>query len=175
MKDLVIVGGGVAGLSAGIYAKRMGLDTLLIEKSIPGGLASTIHLIENYPGFPDGISGMELMEKLLLQATKFGLKIINDEVVSLKIENGAKIVCTKTNEYLARTVIIATGTQHKKLGVSGEDRLTGKGISYCAVCDGPLFKGKHIAIIGCGNSGIQEVCFYSNSLIILLMLSTRSI
>ena len=166
-KNLIIIGGGPAGLSAGIYAARAGLNTLLIEKGLPGGLAATINLIENYPGFPQGISGMELMQKMEEQAKRFGVKFANEEVISIKVTDGDKLVKTNTNEYVSHTVIIAGGTEHKKLGVSGEEKLTGRGVSYCAVCDGPLFRDKDIVVVGCGNSGIQEGLFllkFANSI-----------
>ncbi|MDI6840971.1 MAG: thioredoxin-disulfide reductase [bacterium] len=159
IKDLIIIGGGPAGLSAGIYASRARLNTLLIEKLAPGGLPMTTHLIENYPGFPHGISGSELMKGMQVQATRFGLKFVIEEVISLEIENGVKLVKTATHKYKAYAVIIATGTLPKKLGILGEDKFSGKGVSYCATCDGPLFKDKAVAVVGCGNSGIQEGLF----------------
>jgi thioredoxin reductase (NADPH) len=167
IKDLIIIGGGPAGLSAGIYAMRLNLDTLLIEKALPGGLTASVNYIENYPGFPEGITGIELMQKMEAQARRFGLKIITDEVLSIweeRTHGFASTIKIKTSngEYIARTIIIATGAQYKKLNVPGEDKLIGKGVSYCAVCDGPLFKNKNIAVIGCGNSGIQEGLFLLN-------------
>ncbi len=167
MKDLIIIGGGPAGLSAGIYAARAGLNTLLIEKGLPGGLAATINLIENYPGFPEGISGMELMQKMEEQAKRFGVEFANEEVISIKVTDEDKLVKTNANEYVSQAIIIATGTEHKKLGVPGEKELTGRGVSYCAVCDGPLFRDKDIVVVGCGNSGIQEGLFllkFANSI-----------
>ena len=166
-KNLIIIGGGPAGLTAGIYAARAGLRTLLIEKGLPGGLAATINLIENYPGFPKGISGMELMQKMEEQAKRFGVEFANEEVISIKVVDGDKLVKTNTNEYVSQAIIIATGTEHKKLGVPGEEKLTGRGVSYCAVCDGPLFRDKDIVVVGCGNSGIQEGLFllkFANSI-----------
>ena len=158
-KDLIIIGAGPAGLTAGIYAARAGLDTLLIEKGLRGGTAGTIDLVENYPGFPQGISGMELMRKFEEQTKKFGVKFANEEVVSINKVGEDKFVKTTANEYLSHSIIIATGTEHKKLEVPGEERLTGKGVSYCAVCDGPLYREKDIVVVGCGNSGIQEGLF----------------
>ncbi len=166
MRDLIIIGEGPAGLSAGIYAARAGLDTLLIEKGAPGGIAGTIDFVENYPGFPNGISGMELMQNMREQTKRFGVQFTNEEVISIKVNNRndsqiapTYVIKTNINEYVSHTVIIATGTEHKKLGVPGEDRLTGKGVSYCAVCDGPLFRDKDIIIVGSGNSGVQEGLF----------------
>lgn len=155
-QDLIIIGAGPAGLTAGIYARRAGLRTLIIEKALPGGTAGTIHWVENYPGFPDGIGGMDLMRRFDEQAKKLGANFVQEEAISLKSVRNDKLVVTKTNEYITKALIIATGTQHKKLCVPGEEQFRGKGVSYCAICDGPLFKGKDIVVVGCGNSGIQE-------------------
>jgi thioredoxin reductase (NADPH) len=157
--DLIIIGGGAAGLTAGIYACRGKLDTILLEKLAPGGLTATSDWVENYPGFPQGISGLDLMIKMEEQAKRFGLDVVQADVVSAELEGKAKIVKTKMDEYKAKSVIIATGTQPRKLNVSGEEKFTGKGVSYCATCDGPLSKDKEIAVIGTGNSGIQEGLF----------------
>jgi len=155
--DVVIIGGGPAGLTAGIYTSRDRKDTLLLEKAIVGGLPAATDLVENYPGFPDGIKGIELMNKFKKQAEKFGVKFSEfDEVKNIET-TGTKIrVKTERNEYSARAVIIASGSVPKKLGVSGEDKFIGRGVSYCATCDGPLFRDKDVAVIGCGNSGLQE-------------------
>ncbi len=158
-KDLIIIGGGPAGLTAGIYAARAGLNTLLIEKGLPGGLAGSINLVENYPGFPQGISGMELMRNFEEQTKRFGVKFVNEELVSIEKFGDDNLVKTTTNRYLSHTIMIATGTEHKKLGVAGEERLIGRGVSYCAVCDGPLYREKDVVVVGCGNSGIQEGLF----------------
>ncbi|MCK4352841.1 thioredoxin-disulfide reductase [candidate division WOR-3 bacterium] len=157
-KDLIIIGGGPAGLTAGIYAARARLNTLLIEKLMPGGLAATTDRIENYPGFQP-ISGMELTKKMVSQAKEFGVEIITEEVVCLKIKDKFKLVKTVNTKYKTPAIIIATGTLPKKLNIPGEDELRGKGVSYCATCDGPLFRDKDIIVIGCGNSGIQEGLF----------------
>lgn len=157
--DLIIIGGGAAGLTAGIYACRGKLDTILLEKLAPGGLTATSDWIENYPGFPQGISGLDLMDKMEEQAKKFGLEIVQANIVSVELEGKIKLVRTKETEYKGKSVIIATGTKPRKLNVPGEESLRGKGVSYCATCDGPLFKNKEIAVIGTGNSGIQEGLF----------------
>lgn len=154
--DLVILGGGPAGLTGAIYATRAKLDTLIIEKAVAGGYVSTTDWVENYPGFADGISGMELSKKMEEHAKKFGTKIIQQEVVEVDLRSDPKIIQTSQGKYLARTVIIATGNEPKKLNVPGEEKFRGKGVSYCATCDGPFFKDKDIVILGCGNSGIQE-------------------
>ena len=155
--DLIIIGGGPAGLTAGIYATRGRLDTLLLEKLIPGGTAATTEWIENYPGFPEGIAGADLMKKTEEQAKRFGLKITpTKEVLSVDFKSKVKTIKVDGAEYKSKTVIIATGTEPKKLNIPGEDKFRGRGVSYCATCDGPFFKDKDIAVIGAGNSGIQE-------------------
>ncbi len=155
--DLIIVGGGPAGLTAGIYATRGRLDTLLLERLIPGGTAATTEWIENYPGFPEGIAGGDLMKKMEEQAKKFGLLITpTKEVLSVDFKNKIKTIRVEGAEHKAKTVIIATGTEPKKLNIPGEDKFRGRGVSYCATCDGPLFKDKDIVVIGAGNSGVQE-------------------
>lgn len=160
--DLIIIGAGPAGLTAGIYGARAGLQTVILEKALPGGLAATTDYIENYPGFPDGIKGMELTEKMKKQAQHFGVEIIGSEVVSLVKKEHITVVKTSARSFETVAVIIATGTVPKKLNIPGEDKLRGRGISYCATCDGPLFKGRQIAVIGCGNSGLQEGKFLLN-------------
>jgi thioredoxin reductase (NADPH) len=157
--DIIIIGGGPAGLTAGIYASRARLRTLLIEKLMPGGLAASTDKVENYPGFPGGIAGAELTKRMEDQAREFGLEIVIEEVKSLTVKNKVKIVKTASAEYEAASVIIATGTQPKKLNVPGEDKFRGRGVSYCATCDGPFFKDKDIVVVGCGSSGIQEGIF----------------
>lgn len=160
--DLLIIGAGPAGLTAGIYSARAGLKTLVLEKGLPGGLAATTDYIENYPGFPDGIKGIELTEKMKNQAKRFGVEIIGVEVKSISKTGKNIIVQTDNKKYEVPAVIITTGTTPKRLNIPGEDTLRGRGISYCATCDGPLFKGRDIAVIGCGNSGLQEGKFLLN-------------
>jgi thioredoxin reductase (NADPH) len=155
--DIIIVGGGPAGLTAGIYASRARLKTLLLEKNITGGLAATTDKLENYPGFPDGISGMELLEKIKKQAERFGTEIKEFEEVHGVRPIGGKIEVTSAREkYSAHSVIVATGSESKRLNVPGEEKFRGGGVSYCATCDGPLFGEKDVAVVGCGNSGLQE-------------------
>ena len=155
--DVIIIGGGPGGLTAGIYAGREMLDTLLLEKGTCGGLPASTDFLENYPGFPDGIKGTELMEKFKKQAERFQVKINEFQEVK-KIEPQGKIIKVQTDkeEYSAYSVIVSSGSLPKKLGVPGEDKFMGKGVSYCAICDGPFYRGKDVAIIGCGNSGLQE-------------------
>jgi len=155
--DLIIIGGGPAGLTAGIYATRGRLSTLLLDKLAPGGLVATTEWVENYPGFPEGITGASLMKKMEEQAQKFGLEIISiKEVLSVDLKNKIKTIKVEEGEYKAKAVIVATGTQPKKLNIPGEDKFRGRGVAYCATCDGPLFKDKDIVVIGAGSSGVQE-------------------
>ena len=157
--DVVIVGGGPAGLTTAIYASRDGMKVLVLDRESTGGLAATTELIENYPGFPEGINGIVLMEKFLEQAERFGTEIIEfEEVTEVKpVKEGLIEVHTEGGTiYQGKTVVIATGSRPKKLNVPGEDDYYGKGVSYCATCDGPFFKGKDVIIIGAGNSGLQE-------------------
>jgi thioredoxin reductase (NADPH) len=160
--DLIIIGAGPAGLTAGIYGSRAGLKTVILERALPGGLAATTDYIENFPGFPEGIAGSELTDKMKKQAQHFGVEVIGTEVMSLEKRDQTIIIETSTRVFKAVAVIIATGTLPRRLNVPGEDVLMGRGISYCATCDGPLFKGKRIAVIGCGNSGLQEGKFLLN-------------
>jgi len=159
MYDMVIIGGGPAGLSAAIYAGRAGLKTVLIEKKMLGGLTAVTSLIENYPGFPDGISGPALIQQMEKQARKWGIKFVTDEVVDIEYDDYKKVVKTKKHIFETLTIVIATGSQIKKLGVPGEDKFLGRGVSYCATCDGPLFSDKDIMVVGTGNSGLQEGLF----------------
>lgn len=157
--DVIIIGGGAAGLTAGIYGTRAGLKILLLEKGLIGGLAVTTDLIENYSGFPDGISGKDLIEKMRVQAERFGTEIIQAEAKGINHREERFEIKTVQEMYTASAIIVATGTVPKKLNIPGEDELRGRGISYCATCDGPLFKNRDIAVIGCGNSGLQEGYF----------------
>ena len=158
--DVLIIGGGPAGLTAGIYASRERLNTLLLEKGVCGGLPAITDLIENYPGFPEGIKGMDLMNKFKKQAEKFGVRINELEGVK-KIEPlGEKIkVQTDKQEHTACAVIVASGSLPRKLGILGEDEFLGKGVSYCATCDGPLYRDKDVAVVGGGDAALQEALF----------------
>ncbi|MBC7326740.1 thioredoxin-disulfide reductase [bacterium] len=157
MYDVIIIGGGPAGLTSAIYTSRERLKTLVLEKAICGGLPATTELVENYPGFPEGISGVELMKRFKEQAMRFGTEIREFNEVK-KIEHEDKIFKVETNyeTYRGSTVIVASGSVPKKLNVPGEEEFIGRGVSYCAICDGPFYQNKDIAIIGCGNSGLQE-------------------
>lgn len=157
--DVVIIGAGAAGLTTAIYTARDGLKTLVLEREGAGGLAATTEMIENYPGFPDGINGAELLDRFRRQAERFGAEIVEfDEVVKVNpIEAGKIEVHTEGGQvYTGKTVVVATGSQPKKLDIPGEKEFYGRGVSYCATCDGPFFKDKNVIIIGAGNSGLQE-------------------
>ena len=154
--EVVVVGGGPAGLTAGLYAARAGLSCILIDKGIFGGQITYAEHVENFTGFPDGISGMELGEKMHQQAKKHGLNTISAEVTGLEIRGSNKIIKTTEGDYAGKTVILAGGAVRKKLGVEGETRLMGRGVSYCAVCDGSFFQGRKLAVIGGGDTAITE-------------------
>lgn len=157
--QLIIIGGGPAGLSAGLYATRARLDTLLIERALLGGQITNAELVENYPGFPEGIAGAELSTLLEKQSIKFGLKTIMAEVNGLEIRGEEKIVTASEEQYRANAVIVAGGSEHSKLGVPGEEDFAGRGVSYCAMCDGALFKDEVISVVGGGNIALSEALF----------------
>jgi thioredoxin reductase (NADPH) len=150
-KDLVIIGGGPAGLTAGIYGRRAELDLVVLDSGVGGGQIANAGLVENYPGFPDGIRGMELAEVFKKHAEKAEVKInILEPVENVKKEGDYFVVTTSKETYRAKAVIVATGLIHKKLGVPGEEEFSGRGVSYCATCDGAFFKGKRVAVVGGG-------------------------
>jgi len=147
--DLVIIGGGPAGLTAGLYAARARLNVILIEKIVPGGQVLTTDWIENYPGFPEGISGPDLIQKMTEQVKKFDLNIESNEVISLDLlSEPVKKIKLSDRTITSHTIIIATGASPKKLGITGEDVFFGKGLSTCATCDAPFFKDKMVAAVG---------------------------
>lgn len=154
--DVIIIGAGPAGLTAAIYTARARLNTLLVEIGLFGGQINNAELLENFPGFPDGIDGLELGGLMLKQAEKFGLKTLTGEVTGIEIKNGKKIVKTSEGDFAADSVIIAGGSQRQKLGVPGENEFAGKGVSYCATCDGALFKDRVVAVVGGGNAAVSE-------------------
>ncbi|MGB6866082.1 MAG: thioredoxin-disulfide reductase [Candidatus Aminicenantaceae bacterium] len=157
--DVIILGAGPAGLSSAIYTGRAMLDTLILEKGAPGGQILMTDFIENYPGFPDGIAPVELTKSFRKQAERFGAKIGIDTVKELQREGQLWKVCGNKNEYLTRAVIIATGANFRRLGVKGEGKFTGRGVSYCATCDGFFFKDKVVAVVGGGNWALTEAIF----------------
>lgn len=157
--DVLIVGGGPAGMTAAIYLARAGFQTILLDPSGGGGLASTTDMIHNYPGFPGGVSGFGLMESMAEQAKAFGARIMYGEVLDIRRNNGSFFARTSSGEYVSRAVIYAAGTTPRKLGVPGEGELMGKGVSFCATCDGPLYKDKVVAVVGGGDSALTETEF----------------
>jgi len=157
--ELVIIGGGPAGLSAGIYAIRAALDALLLERGAPGGQASTTEYIENYPGFIDGIGGPELAANMEAQARRLGLDIDYVNVNELSKQGDRFIVETDNESIAAKTVILATGAQPRTLGVKGEKEFVGRGVSYCATCDGAFFRDKKVAVIGGGDAAVEEAIY----------------
>lgn len=154
--DVVIVGGGPAGLTAGLYTSRGRLTSLLIEKGITGGQIVNAELVENFPGFPEGISGYDLGDLLSQQASRYGLETINAEVTGLELADGGKIVATSNGSFTARSVILAGGSNPVTLDVPGENRLTGRGVSYCATCDAAFFRDQPVAVVGGGDAAITE-------------------
>lgn len=159
--QLIIVGGGPAGLTAGLYAARARLKTVLLEKGVPGGQVMNTDWIDNYPGFPEGISGFDLAEKMAAQAARFDLETRSGvEVVSMDLTGAdKKIVMADGSSLTSQTVILATGARPNKLNVPGEVELAGKGVSYCATCDGPFYRDTEIAVVGGGNTAIQEAVY----------------
>ena len=161
MIDLAIVGAGPSAISAAIYAARDGLNVKVFEKQIIGGLVSQTDLIENYPGFEEGITGLDLIKKMRSQAEKFGAKFEYAEVSSLKQKDGYVTFLADGFELKARAILLAVGNEYKKLGIENEDRFIGRGIYFCGTCDGPLFKDKEVIAVGGGNSAVQEAIFIS--------------
>ncbi|MGQ9531979.1 MAG: thioredoxin-disulfide reductase [Desulfotomaculales bacterium] len=160
-RELVIVGGGPAGLAAALYAARAGLDTVLYEEGMPGGKAATTERIENYPGFPDGIGGVELMMNMQAQAQRFGARMVNVGVQAIEPGDGQFVLQTGEGRVTARAVILATGVTPRPLNVKGEAEFTGRGISFCATCDGPLFRDRVVAVVGGGDAAVEEALFLS--------------
>jgi len=157
--DLLIAGGGPAGLTAGLYAARAKLLTLLVEKMAPGGQAASAYMIENYPGFPEGILGPDLMKAMENQAQRFGLEIMTGEVSQLTSHGQLWEVAQEGRKITAKAVIVATGVEPAKLGIPGEEELKGRGVSYCATCDGPFFGDQDIGVIGGGDSAVDEALY----------------
>ena len=159
--DMVILGGGPGGYTAALYAARSGLDVLVLEKLSAGGQMALTSQIDNYPGFPEGIDGFELGMKFQEQAERFGAKTEYAEVRALDLQASPKVLHTSEGDFYARTVVIATGAGARKLGLPGEERLTGRGVGYCAHCDGMFYRGKTVAVIGGGNSAAAEALYLS--------------
>jgi len=163
--DTIIIGGGPAGYTAGIYAARSGLKTLLVEGAVTVSQITITDLIENYPGIPDGINGFDLMQLFKKQALNFGLEIVASDVQSVKKAADSSVlwdVITGEKSYKTLSIIVATGAQWNKLGVPGEEEYAGKGVSYCATCDGPFYRNKDVVVVGGGDTAIQEALFLTH-------------
>lgn len=171
---LVIIGAGPSALAAAVYTAREDIETLLIEKGVIGGLAAITDQVDNYPGFPDGIEGLKLADQLQKQAERFGAKIDFGQVDSIQKSGNHIVLTTDTGELKAKTVLIATGSDYKKIGVPGEAEYFGRGVHYCATCDGAFYRDKRLVVIGGGNSALQEALFLTRfaSHIDLLVRST---
>ena len=157
--DLVTIGAGPAALSAALYTTREDITTLLFEKGVIGGLAAITDWIDNYPGFPKGVAGLELSDNLRLQAERFGAVIELGEVMSITDKGTHKLLATTSGDIKARAVLIATGSDYKKLGIPGEAEYFARGVHYCATCDGAFYRGKKLVVVGGGNSAVQEAIF----------------
>ncbi|MFA5629032.1 MAG: thioredoxin-disulfide reductase [Dehalococcoidales bacterium] len=154
--DIIIIGGGPAGLTAGLYASRNKHSTLLIEKGLIGGITNETEKIDNYPGFPQGISGMDLTNLMHEQALLYGTEVVNDGVTAVTIKDNIKTVKTSGGDYSAKALIITGGSERRKMNAVGENEFSGKGVSYCATCDGPFFRDKTVAVVGGGNAALYE-------------------
>ena len=159
--DVIVIGGGPAGYTAALYTSRAGLSTLVVEKLYAGGQMTETTQIDNYPGFHEGIDGFTLGMNMQMGAQRFGTEVVNAEVLSVKLEGKEKEIVTSSGNYLARTVVIATGAGHKHLGVEKEKELTGRGVAYCASCDGMFYRGKTVAVVGGGNSAAADAMVLS--------------
>ncbi|HOS96491.1 MAG TPA: thioredoxin-disulfide reductase [Deltaproteobacteria bacterium] len=166
MHDVIIIGGGPAGLTAGIYAARASMKALLVRSAFNPSLITTTDLIENYPGFPDGIGGFELVELFTRQALRFGLEITDDDTSAVSRHDEGGHACWKvqgsSGAHTALSVIVATGTEYAHLGVPGEAEFTGRGVSYCATCDGPFYRGGRVVVVGGGDTAVQEALYLTN-------------
>lgn len=158
-QEVVMIGAGPSALAAAVYTTRENIDTVLLEKGVIGGLAAITDMVDNYPGFEKGIEGLELAQKLQAQAERFGAKIELGEVKGIKEEGDRVRVETFEGDYLAKAVLIATGSDYHKLGVPGEKEYYGRGVHYCATCDGAFYKDKRLVVVGGGNSAVQEALF----------------
>lgn len=157
--DVIMIGTGPSALAAAVYTTREDIETVLFEKSVIGGLAAITDQVDNYPGFPEGIEGMKLAERLQAQAQRFGAKIEFGEVTGIQDKGEYKLLDTDAGEFKARAVLIATGSDYKKIGIPGEKEYYGRGVHYCATCDGAFYRGKKLVVVGGGNSAIQEAIF----------------
>ncbi len=158
--DLIIIGGGPAGMTAGLYAARYKLNTLMLEKGIvSGGQLTSTEWVENYPGFPEPVLGQKLAKDMETQAKSFGLQIVTETVNSVELTGKIKTITTEYNTWRAKTILISTGASPRRLNALGEKEYAGRGISYCATCDGPFYPDKIVAVVGGGNSAFEEAIF----------------
>lgn len=158
--DVIIAGAGPAGMTAGIYAARAGLEALVFEQGVPGGQTILTDFVENYPGFPEGLRGRELADRFVQQLAHVGVEITHAVVKKIEPKDSKGfVVIAGDQEYQSKSVIVATGTQARKLGVRGEGKFTGRGLSYCAVCDAPLFRNKKVAVVGGGDTAVEEALY----------------
>jgi len=157
--DVVIIGSGPAGYTAAVYTSRAKLSTLIISGTLPGGQLMTTSEVENYPGFPNGIFGPELMMNMRQQSERFGANIVDDEVIKVDFKKRPFMIATHSETYIAEAVIVCTGASPRKLGIPAEQQFSGRGVSYCATCDGPFFKGEDIVVVGGGDTALEEATF----------------
>jgi thioredoxin reductase (NADPH) len=157
--DVIIIGSGPAGYTAGIYTSRANLSTLIISGTLPGGQLMTTSEVENYPGFPNGIFGPELMMNMRQQAERFGSVVVDDEVIKVDFKKRPFTITTHAETYTAEATLVCTGASPRKLGIPAEQQFGGRGVSYCATCDGPFFKGENIVVVGGGDTAMEEATF----------------
>jgi thioredoxin reductase (NADPH) len=157
--DIVIIGAGPAGLTAGLYAARARRKTIVLERNVTGGQIALTSVVENYPGFPEGVNGFDLAQAMQQQAEKYGMEMGYGDVTAIEPTDGRHLVSTSEGEYLAKAVIITGGADYNRLNVPGEERLTGRGVSYCATCDAAFFKDQEVAVVGGGDAAIDEGLF----------------
>jgi thioredoxin reductase (NADPH) len=172
--DVAIAGAGPAGLAAAIYTGRARLKTIVLERGMAGGQILLTDWVENYPGFPVGVAPMELMQGFRKQAETFGAHVESDEALSIARSGPGFVLKGHKAEYAARAVIVATGSAYRRLGVEGEERLTGRGVSYCAVCDGAFFSGRDIAVVGGGDNALKEALFLARYARTLTLIHRRN-
>jgi thioredoxin reductase (NADPH) len=173
--DTIIIGGGPAGLTAAIYAGRARMKAIMFEKLVHGGQVATTQAVENYPGFAEPVKGPELIEAMVKQAKSYGCEFGSGEVSEARLDGEEKVVSVGDREYRARTLIIASGAKPKMLGIPGEEELRGRGVSYCATCDGPLYFGKTVAVIGGGDSACEEGHFLTRFVSKVYLIHRREI
>jgi thioredoxin reductase (NADPH) len=162
MYDVIIAGAGCAGLTAGIYAARAGLSAIILESVFAGGQIARTHMVENYPGFPEGVPGVDLAMKFREQAERLGAVIQNEEINAFDLASREKTVKTTENTYTSKAVILAMGAKYRSLGLDSEARLVGSGVSYCATCDGAFFKGRDVAVIGGGDTALEDALYLAS-------------